>query len=203
VLGDVGDRLGRDVITGRLDVLTKPRAEIKVEFDRHRRTPGQCLESRAEPGLGQDGRVDAVRDLPQFIQDGTQTLSQHRQLTPDRVRGPGCHRPDGAGLQRQRDQTLLDTVVQVTLDTPPRLVRGGDDPGPRSGQLGAALSVRDGGSQQLSEFGQTILRAIGDRPVRGRDRHQPPDSSVHDDRRAGDAIEPELTRLDGKGATSA
>jgi hypothetical protein len=41
----------------------------------------------------------------------------------------GCHRLDSAGVQRERDQTLLYTVVQVTLEAPPRLIRGGDDPG--------------------------------------------------------------------------
>jgi len=93
--------------------------------------------------------------------------------------------------------------VQVTFETPPRFVRGGDDPGARSGQLGAALGVRDGGSQQLGELGETVLCAIGEGPIGGRDRHQPPDRSVHDDRRAGDAIEPELARLGGKGTTPA
>jgi hypothetical protein len=33
---------------------------------------------------------------------------------------------------------------------------GGDDPGPRRRQLGAALAVRDGGSQRLGELGETI-----------------------------------------------
>jgi hypothetical protein len=54
--------------------------------------------------------------------------------------------------------------VQVTLEAPSRLVRGGDDPGARSGQLGAALGVRDGGSQQLGELGETVLCAIGEGP---------------------------------------
>ena len=76
MLCDVRDRLRRDVITGRLDVLTKPRAEIQVEVDRHRGAPGECLERWAEPGLGQDGRVDAVRDLAQLVQGGTETISQ-------------------------------------------------------------------------------------------------------------------------------
>jgi hypothetical protein len=136
------------VVTGRLDVLSKPWAEIQVEFDRHRGAPGECLQRWAEPGLRQDGRVDAVPDLPEFVQGGTQTISQPRQLALDLVRGPGRHRLDHLGLQRERDETLLNTVVQVTLDAPPGLVRGGHDPGARSGQLGAALGVRDGGSPQ-------------------------------------------------------
>ena len=129
MLGDVGDRLRRDVITGRLNVLTKPRAEIQVEFDRHRGPPGECLESWAEPGLGQDGRVDAVRGLPQLVQSGSEALGQQGQLALDLVHRLGCHRRDGAGFQGERDEALLNTVVQVTLEAPPRFVRGGDDPG--------------------------------------------------------------------------
>jgi DNA-binding CsgD family transcriptional regulator len=56
VLGGVSDRLRRDVVTGCLDVLIKPRTEIQVEFDRHRGSPGECLQRRAEPGLRQQGR---------------------------------------------------------------------------------------------------------------------------------------------------
>jgi hypothetical protein len=76
VLGGVGDRLRRDVITGRLDVLVKPRAEIQVEFDRHRGAPAERLQCWAEPGLRQQGRVDAVRDLPQFVQGGTSVATR-------------------------------------------------------------------------------------------------------------------------------
>jgi len=85
-------------------------------------------QERAEPGLGQDGRVDAMRDLPQFVHGGTQTISQPRQLALDLVHRLGCHRRYGVGLQGKRDQTLLNTVMQVTLEAPPCLVRGGDDP---------------------------------------------------------------------------
>src|SRR6185437_2090575 len=36
VLGGVGERLGRGVISSRLDLLVQRRAEIQVELDRHR-----------------------------------------------------------------------------------------------------------------------------------------------------------------------
>jgi hypothetical protein len=73
--------------------------------------------------------VDTVRDLPQFIQRGPEPGRQQRQLTLNLVRGPGCHRLDSAGFQRERDEALLDAVVQVTLEPPPGLVGGGDNPG--------------------------------------------------------------------------
>jgi hypothetical protein len=84
-----------------------------------------------------------VRDLPQLVQGRKQTLSQERQLALDLVSGPGCHLLDHLGLQPERDEALLNTVVQVTLEPPPGLVRGGDDPGPRRRQLGASLGVRE------------------------------------------------------------
>jgi hypothetical protein len=89
VLGGVGERLGRGVISGRLDLLPRRRAQIQVELDRHRRAPGERLERRAQPGLGQHGGMNAVRDLPQLVQGGKQTISQQRQLTPDPSAGRG------------------------------------------------------------------------------------------------------------------
>src|SRR6476659_4887786 len=47
VLGGVGERFGGDVIGGRLNSFRGPRAEIQVEFDRHRGAPGERLERRA------------------------------------------------------------------------------------------------------------------------------------------------------------
>jgi hypothetical protein len=39
VLGGIGERLGRDVITGRLDLLPQRRSEIKIELDRYQFVP--------------------------------------------------------------------------------------------------------------------------------------------------------------------
>ena len=90
--------------------------------------------------------------------------------------------------------------MQVTLQPPPRLVRGGDDPGARGGQLGAALGVGDGGAHKFGELGETVLGLIGKGPGGGRDRHQSPDGPVDGDRRASDAVQPDLAGLGGEGA---
>ena len=52
VLRDVGDRLRRDVIGGRLNAFREPRAEIQFEFNRHRGPAGQRFERWREPGFG-------------------------------------------------------------------------------------------------------------------------------------------------------
>jgi hypothetical protein len=36
--------------------------------------------------------------------------------------------------ERERDEPLLYSIVQIPLDLPPRLVRGRDDPRPRGGE---------------------------------------------------------------------
>jgi hypothetical protein len=136
VLGGLGECLGSDVVGGRLEVLPGSGAQVQLELDRDGGATGPRLEGWAESGLGQDGRVDAAGDFPQLIQSGTETVGQERQLPLDVARGPGCHRRDGAGFQRERDDALLNTVVQVTLEPPPGLVRRGDDAGPGRGELG-------------------------------------------------------------------
>ncbi len=55
--------------------------------------------------------------------------------------------------------------------------------------------------QQLGELGETIPCVIGDRLVRGRDRHQSPDGAVDDDRGARNAVQPERARRGGEGAS--
>src|SRR6202034_4688590 len=47
VLCGVGQRLGRDVIAGHLEMLRGRRAEFEVQVDRHRGAPGERLERRA------------------------------------------------------------------------------------------------------------------------------------------------------------
>ena len=44
-----------------------------------------------------------------------------------------------AEVQRERDEPLLNSVVQVALDQTPCLVAGGHDPGTRGGERFAAL----------------------------------------------------------------
>jgi hypothetical protein len=139
VLGRVGERLGDDVVARHLDRLGEPRPDVHLQLDREDRAAGECLERRPEAAFGQDGRVDAARQLAQLLKGAGQAVGDPGQLRPEL--GPlGRHgRLGGAEVQHQRDQPLLGAVVQVALDPPACLVTGGHDPCPRGGQLLAAL----------------------------------------------------------------
>lgn len=69
-----------------------------------------------------------------FVEQVPQSLGELGQLRLHVVIGGGngllCH----AESQAQRDQLLLDTVVQVALDLSSRVVRGCEDPPPRRGE---------------------------------------------------------------------
>jgi hypothetical protein len=56
---------------------------------------------------------------------------------------------------------LLGPVVQIPLDPSAGVVRGGDDPCPRCGQLAARFCVGDRGGDQLGEFCEPGLGAGG------------------------------------------
>ena len=69
VLGDVGQRLGHDEVGGRLDrrrqpLALAPRSSSTGSGER----AGERLERRAQAAVGQDGRVDAARQLAQLLQ---------------------------------------------------------------------------------------------------------------------------------------
>ncbi len=66
VLDDVRQRLGDDVVGGRLDRLGQPLGQLEVELDGERRAGGEHLERRAQAALGEHGRVDALRQLAQL-----------------------------------------------------------------------------------------------------------------------------------------
>jgi hypothetical protein len=92
------------------------------------------------------------------LADVTQFLARGGHLVPHLVHvGAHVRRDpvaDAAQHQRLGDQPLLDAIVQVPLDPAARLVRGGEDPGPRGGDLGPRLGIRDRGRGQLGEPGQ-------------------------------------------------
>jgi hypothetical protein len=68
VLGGVGQRLGDDVVGRHLDRLSQPCRDLHLQLDRDGGAAGQRLERRREAAFGQDGRVDAARQLPQVLQ---------------------------------------------------------------------------------------------------------------------------------------
>src|SRR6185369_100185 len=56
VLRDVGQRLGDDVVRGRLDGGRQPVVEVVVDVDGERGAPGESLEGRPEAAVREDRR---------------------------------------------------------------------------------------------------------------------------------------------------
>ncbi len=83
VLGRVGECLGDDVVRGHLDRLGQPSPDVDLQLDRDGGAAGQGLERRPKPALGQDGWMDAARQLlelgqclPQPVRDPLQLPAQ-------------------------------------------------------------------------------------------------------------------------------
>ncbi len=85
--------------------------------------------------------------------------------------------------------------MQVSLDPPPRLVGGGDDPGPRGGQLASGVGVRDRRPDELGEGGEPGLGVGGKHVVARRGEHHPPESSTDHDRSGDRRPEPKRPSL--------
>ena len=114
--------------------------------------------------------MDHAGDLAQLVHRTGQPGGDPVELRAELGRHRRMRRPR---LQRQGDQPLLGTVVQVTLDPPARLVGGGDDPRTRGGQLGMRLRARDRGRDERHcciELSLVIL--TGDLPARVTSRAQ-------------------------------
>src|SRR2546428_11640659 len=69
-------------------------------------------------------------------------------------RNLGLH---GAQSQTERDEPLLRAVVEVSLDSAASLVRCGDDPPARGGELRPVVRIRDGSGDQPCELLQTLF----------------------------------------------
>ncbi len=174
VPGRVRERLRDDVIRRYLDRLREPRDRGHIELDRDRGPAGQRPQRRPQPAVGQDRRVDAAGDLAQILDGPVEFARDPADLRPE-LGHPGRHRGlREAKLEAEGDEALLGPVVQVSLDPPPGLIRGGDDPRPRSRQLGAALGVPDRRRDELDEVRHPVRGVRRKRlPPRQHDHHAP------------------------------
>src|SRR5207302_240033 len=102
-------------------------------------------------------RVDPARELLQLGDRVGESGRDRRQLESKVAAvGPdlGLRLADG---QSERDKSLLDAIVEVSLDPTPSLVRRADDSPARGGELGLALCIRDRGRDKLRELLQPFL----------------------------------------------
>lgn len=130
VLGRVGQRLGDHVIRGDLDVLGQPLVRARVNPDRIGGTAGERPDRGPEAASCQYRWVDAARDFAHLVERAARPGDRAAQLGAKVVESGRHFRLGLAELQRERDQSLLRAVVQISLDMSACVIRGGDDPGP-------------------------------------------------------------------------
>ena len=138
VLDDVGQRLGDDVVGGRLDRRRQPLGGRAGDAHRDRRALGQCRQRGLQPLLGQHRGVDAARQLAQLLQRRLQLglgAVEQRTGALGILLHPRLRQPQ---LQRQRHEALLSAVVEVALQPPALGDADIDEPRPRALQLGHA-----------------------------------------------------------------
>jgi hypothetical protein len=189
VLDDVRQRLRDDVIGGRLDRLGQALSQAHVERDRHGRAGREHLQRGHEAPLGEDCRMDALRQLAELRQRLGQLLrSDLEQLR--RLLGAGADLLEGhPQADRKSHEPLLGAVVQIALEPAPFGVACLDDAKPRRRELLARLRARHREGHERREAGEPAFRLRRQRLVRAQrgDEHtpgHPGDLDRHRDRRA-------------------
>ena len=136
--------------------------------------------------------MDAMGDFPQVVDHAHELRGDAGDLGTEL--GPsGIWLRRRAQPERQRHEPLLCAVVQVALDPPADLIRGGDDPRTRGDQLGPALRVRHRGRDQLGELRHPLLGVGRQRRLPGPHGDHPPQLAV-DVYRQGDRGQYPLTK---------
>ena len=165
VLDDVGQRLCRDEVRGRLDRRREP-AGAHLQLDGDRRPPGEGRQRRSDPLLREYGRLDPVCEVAQLGKRVHHLGVGLRQELVDAVgtaigeTHPG--RPQG---QADAQQALLRAVVQVALESTSLGVAGLDDARSRGAdldQLGAQLRL------ETLDFEVGLTRSMESKPQQTR-----------------------------------
>jgi hypothetical protein len=87
VFGGIRERLRGDVVGSCLDLVQEGVFDLSVELDRHCRAARQCPESRCQPALREDRRMDPARDLHESVEDRAHVRCHAGQLLLERVSG--------------------------------------------------------------------------------------------------------------------
>ena len=163
VLRDVRQGFRDDVVGGDRDVRVERRVR-DVELDRDRRAGDHDPQRSRKATLRQRGRMDALRERAELLHRLGELLDRHvhrlRLVDEPALRSPQ--------LQQQRQQPLLRSVVEVSLEPAPGVVGGGDDPGTRPANLGlVTLALRH---VRAADQVDRAARDLGQRACRSRRR---------------------------------
>ena len=135
VLGHVRERLRDDVEDRHLDRAREPLVEVDFQLDRNRRALRERLERRFQAAVAEDRRVEATRKLAQFLERERELLPRAGEDARGRLGLRTKLRLGEPERERQRDEPLLGTVVEIPLESPPLCVGSLDETGSRATHL--------------------------------------------------------------------
>jgi hypothetical protein len=126
MLADVDEAFGDDVVRSHLERLLKPSVEVDQQPDGERGTGDDRLESHFQPMPAQHGRVDSLRDVPEFLERECDLLPRLIETSLGIRVGP---QPlfEQAELQRKGDEPLLRAVMEIPLEALPLFLAGSYD----------------------------------------------------------------------------
>ena len=154
VLRNVRQALRHDVVDRRLDLRAQPLLRRPLDFDGHRRPDCKGFEGIREATISENGRMDAASELPELAQRFCELRLDRLQLRGSLGRPAFIKRlARDAKRERETDEPLLRTVVEVTLDPVARRIRRLNDARSRRAQLlllTPQLSDVDAGDENLS-----------------------------------------------------
>src|SRR5690348_10301626 len=101
VLRDVRDRLRDQVVDRRLDGVRQPVVRNTSELDRDRRALGERADCTLETSLGENGRVNPARELPQLSERVIELVARFRKQRLRGLRVVPQARLDQPELERQ------------------------------------------------------------------------------------------------------
>src|SRR3954452_16582164 len=134
MLADVRKALRDDIKRGHLDLLGQATIESDSEAQGDRRTGGHRLQSDLQTMAAQHGGMEAARHGAKLVERDSDLLPRLIE-TRARVLIAGDLLLEQAELERERDQPLLGTVVQVALQSLPLPLSRLDHPCTRTLQL--------------------------------------------------------------------
>ena len=132
MLACVLDGLQAAEVDRRFDLRRVPANRAGLHRDRQRGPAGRRGQGRHQPLVGEQRRVDAVRQAPQFIRRLPDIGAEFREEVPRLACVAFGESGGQAQLDGQGSEPLLGAVMKVTLDPAPLGVGRGHDPGPCS-----------------------------------------------------------------------
>ena len=134
---DTADTTSATISVDRgLDRRVDPLGRQAADRQRHGRALGQAFDRGGQAFVGQNARVDAVGDRAELIDPEPELAARFVDERDGLLAHPNSLARQDAEPDRDRDEVLLRTVVQVALEALALLGGRGDDALASGGQIG-------------------------------------------------------------------